>query len=227
MNYTATVTKTHDSGLANYMTGIYTFMAAGLGLTALTAFGVAYLPGAFELFMGGPQKWLFIFAPLLMVLAMSFGLERMSAETLRMMFFGYAALMGVSMSIIFLVFTGVSIVSTFLVTTIAFASLSIYGLTTKRNLSAMGTFLLMGLIGLIVATVVNLFLASSALAFAVNVIGVLIFAGLTAYDTQNLQQMYLSGSATDKLSIMGALSLYLNFINLFQFLLSFLGQQNE
>lgn len=222
---TSTTTTNIDSGLREYMTGIYSFMATGLGITALTAYAVSAVPALFALLMGGPQAYVFIFAPLVMVLAMSFGINKFSANILRTMFFGYSALMGISLSTIFITFTGISIATTFLVTVSAFAALSIYGITTKRNLSAMGTFLFMGLIGLIMAMIVNMFIVSSALAFAVNIIGVLIFAGLTAYDTQNLQQMYLTGNTNEKLSIMGALSLYLNFINLFLFLLNLLGNR--
>ena len=146
------------------------------------------------------------------------------------MFYAFAALMGVSISSIFLVYTGVSIVQTFLVTAIAFAGLSLWGYTTKKDLSGWGTFLLMGLIGLIVASIVNIFIASSAMQFAISVIGVLIFAGLTAYDTQNIKNTYLQmqGSGADflgKSAIMGALKLYLDFLNLFMFLLSFMGNR--
>lgn len=223
---TTAITRT-DTGLSSYMTGIYTFMAAGLALTGAVAFGVAATPAIYTFLMSGIMKWITIFSPLVLILAMSFGLERFDASTLRVLFFTYAVLMGASLSTIFLAYTGISIFSTLLVTTGSFAGLSAYGMITKKDLSGLGTFLIMGLIGLIIASIVNLFLASSALAFAVNVIGVLIFAGLTAYDTQNLKDMYLSGNATAKLSIMGALSLYLNFINLFMFLLQFMGNRQE
>ena len=227
MQYAAfsTVTRSIDVGLREYMTGIYSFMAAGLTVTGLTALAVGNIPALYALLMGGPQAFIFIFSPLVMILAMSFGLNRFSPEALRMMFFGFSALMGVSMSTVFMVYAGVSIASTFLITVSAFAALSIYGITTKTNLSALGSFLLMGLVGLIVAMIANIFIASSALGFAINIIGVLIFAALTAYDTQRLQQLYLTGNATEKQSIMGALSLYLNFVNLFQFLLQFLGNR--
>lgn len=223
---TTAITRT-DTGLSSYMTGIYTFMAAGLALTGAVAFGVASIPALYAFLMTGFMKWITIFSPLVLILAMSFGLERFDSGTLRTLFFTYAALMGASLSTIFLAYTGISIFSTLFVTTGAFAGLSVYGMVTKKDLSGLGTFLIMGLIGLIIAMVVNIFLASSALAFAVNVIGVLIFAGLTAYDTQNLKELYLSGNATSKLSIMGALSLYLNFINLFMFLLQFMGNRQE
>lgn len=221
------LSTTYETGLSQYMTGIYTFMAAGLALTGGIAYLVSSIPTLFLALNTGIMAYVTIFSPLVLILAMSFGLERMSDSTLRTLFFVYSALMGASLSSIFITFTGVSIFSTFLVTTASFAGLSIYGMTTKKSLSGLGSFLLMGLIGLLVAMVVNIFLASSALAFAINLIGVLIFAALTAYDTQNLKELYLSGGATTKLSIMGALNLYLNFINLFMFLLQFMGNRQE
>lgn len=220
-------TQEIDLGLREYMLGIYSFMTAGLGITFLTSFGVSYIPGLFAVLMAGPQAFIFMLAPMIMVMIMSFGLERLSPSTLRIMFFAYSGLIGISLSTIFYTFTTVSIVSTLLITTIAYAALSIYALTTTKNLSGMGTFLIMGLVGAIVAMIVNIFLASSVLAFAINIVGVLIFAGLTAYDTQRLQQMYVSGETNTKLSIMGALSLYLNFVNLFMFLLQILGNRQE
>ena len=179
-----------------------------------------------------PLKWVVMFAPLIMVFAFSAMLNRMSVGAAQLFFYVYAAAMGLSLAFIFAVYTNTSIAQTFLVTSIAFAGLSLYGYTTKKDLSGMGTFLMMGLIGLIVASVVNIFLASSALAFAVSVIGVLIFAGLTAYDTQTIKNTYLQhAQAGDqdwlgKSAIMGALSLYLDFINMFMFLLQFMGNRD-
>ncbi|MEL6968190.1 MAG: Bax inhibitor-1/YccA family protein, partial [Pseudomonadota bacterium] len=174
-------------------------------------------------------KWVIMLAPLAFVLVLSFGINKLSVATSQIVFWVYSAVMGLSLSSIFLVFTGASIAQTFFVTAAAFGALSLYGYTTKRSLSGMGSFLLMGLIGLIIASVVNIFLASSALAFAVNVIGVLIFAGLTAYDTQRLKETYDmvigNSEAMAKSSIMGALSLYLNFVNMFMFLLQFMGDR--
>jgi uncharacterized protein len=175
--------------------------------------------------------WVVMFAPLVMVFAFGAMINRMSASAAQLFFYVFAGVMGLSLAWIFQVFTGASIASTFLVTSIAFASLSLWGYVTKRDLSGMGTFLLMGLVGLIVAMIVNMFLQSSGLAFAIPVIGVLIFAGLTAYDTQNIKTSYLQhAQAMDsewlgKSAIMGALSLYMNFINLFMFLLQFLGNR--
>jgi hypothetical protein len=178
-----------------------------------------------------PLKWVVMFAPLVMVFAFGAVINRLSTSAAQLFFYVYAALMGVSLSSIFLVYTGTSIAQTFLITSIAFAGLSLYGYTTKKNLSGMGTFLMMGLIGLLVAMVVNIFLASSALAFAISTIGVLIFAGLTAYDTQSIKNEYIAHAQhgdsewLGKSAIMGALRLYLDFINMFMFLLSFLGNR--
>jgi FtsH-binding integral membrane protein len=156
-------------------------------------------------------------------------MDRMSASSARTMFWAFAAVMGASMSSLLLVFTGASVVRVFFITAAAFGSLSLYGYTTKRSLSGMGSFLMMGLIGIILASLVNIFFASSALQFAISVLGVLIFAGLTAYDTQKLKEMYLSssfdGEMAAKMSVNGALTLYLDFINMFQFLLSLVGDR--
>lgn len=236
-----------DAGLRSYMLGIYNYMATALAVTALAAAGianmavtsdssqaVASLGGKFltsfgAAIYGSPLSWLIMLSPLAFVLVLSFGVNRLSKSAMTGIFYLFSAVMGVSISSILLVYTGESIVQTFFVTAAAFLGLSLYGYTTKRNLSAMGSFLVMGLFGLIIAMVVNLFLQSGALAFAVNVIGILIFAGLTAWDTQRLKETYAYVSSNEtalaKSSIMGALSLYLNFINLFMFLLSFLGNR--
>jgi len=172
-----------------------------------------------------------MFAPLIMVFAFGALINRLSVAAAQLYFYAFAAVMGLSLSWIFAVFTGISIAQTFLVTSISFAGLSLWGYVTKRDLSGMGTFLMMGLIGLLVAMVINIFLASSALMFAISVIGVLIFAGLTAFDTQNIKNTYLQhAQAGDqewlgKAAIMGALNLYLDFINLFMFLLQFMGNR--
>jgi FtsH-binding integral membrane protein len=173
--------------------------------------------------------WLVILSPIAIVLAMSFGQNRFSTPTLQLMFWSFAVLMGMSLSTLFLRYTGGSIATTFFATAGAFAGLSLYGYTTKRNLSAMGSFMTMGLIGIIIAMVLNIFIQSSALSLAISILGVLIFAGLTAYDTQRLREMYYHVAGTDmlgKVVIMGALTLYLDFINMFQFLLSFLGSRD-
>ncbi len=237
-----------DAGLRAHMNKVYTTMSVGMLITAAVSWAVAglavsevptayqigantYLTGVGAAIYASPLKWLIMFAPLLFVFGFSAGINRMSAATAQTVFYAFAAVMGLSISSIFLVFTGVSIVTTFLVTSIAFASLSLYGYTTKKDLSAMGTFLMMGLVGLIVAMVINLFIASSALQFAISVIGVLIFAGLTAYDTQSIKNEYLQMASSGdqewlgKSAIMGALRLYLDFINMFMFLLQFMGNR--
>ncbi|HWD14621.1 Bax inhibitor-1/YccA family protein [Pseudochrobactrum sp. sp1633] len=221
-----------DQGLRSYMLGVYNMMAIGLAVTGLAALGTSYLamnnPAFAQLMYGSPLKWVIMLAPLAAVFFLSFRIERMSVATAQLTFWVYAGLVGLSLSSIFLVFTGESIVRTFFITAASFGALSLYGYTTKRDLSAMGSFLMMGLFGLIIASVVNIFLGSSALQFAVSVLGVLIFAGLTAYDTQQIKEMYYEGDASDAMGrkiVMGALRLYLDFINMFMFLLNFLGNR--
>ncbi|WP_439273120.1 Bax inhibitor-1/YccA family protein [Pseudochrobactrum sp. HB0163] len=222
-----------DQGLRSYMLGIYNMMAIGLAVTGVAALGTSYLamnnPGFAQLIYGSPLKWVIMFAPLAAVFFLSFRIERMTTATAQLTFWVYAALVGLSLSSVFLVFTGESIVRTFFITAASFGALSLYGYTTKRDLSAMGSFLMMGLFGLILASIVNIFLGSSALQFAVSVIGVLIFAGLTAYDTQSIKEMYYEGDSSDAMGrkvVMGALRLYLDFINMFMFLLQFLGNRD-
>ncbi|WP_417257827.1 Bax inhibitor-1/YccA family protein [Celeribacter sp.] len=237
-----------DAGLRAHMNKVYGTMSVGLLITALAAWALSnlavsatpseymmgegkYLTSLGVAIYASPLKWVVMFAPLAMVFAFGAAINRLSAAGAQTFFYAYAALMGVSLSSIFLVFTGMSITQTFLVTAISFAGLSLYGYTTKKDLSAMGAFLMMGLIGLIVASIVNIFLGSSALHFAISVIGVLIFAGLTAWDTQKIKTDYIAhahamdGEWLAKSAIMGALNLYLDFINLFMFLLQFLGNR--
>ncbi len=235
-----------DEGLRSHMNRVYGLMAVAMVITGLVAWIVGMdfarasagqptnlIPvGVLQAMFTSPLKWVIMFAPLGFVFAISAGMNRMSQGTLQLLFWAFSAVMGLSISWIFAVFTGASIAQTFFVTAIAFAGLSLYGYTTKKDLSGMGTFLFMGLIGLIVASLVNIFLQSSALQFAVSVIGVLIFAGLTAYDTQTIKNQYLQLRAAEgdeylgKAAIMGALSLYLNFINMFMFLLQLFGNRN-
>ena len=223
----------YDAGLRSYMLGIYNYMALALGVTGVAALGTAYFaatnPSIAQALYGSALRYVIMFAPLAFVMVLSFGIHKLKTSTAQLLFWAFSAVMGVSMSWIFMVFTGSSIVQTFFVTAAAFGGLSLYGYTTKRNLSGMGSFMVMGLIGLIVASVVNIFLASSALHFAISVAGVLIFAGLTAWDTQRLKNEYdiVAGNtaAIARTTIMGALSLYLNFINMFMFLLQFLGNR--
>jgi hypothetical protein len=173
-----------------------------------------------------PLAYVVMFAPLAFILVMSFGINRLSASTAQLLFWAFAAVMGASLAHILLIYTGASVARTFFITAAAFGALSLYGYTTKRDLSAMGKFLFIGLVGLIIAMVVNFFLKAPALQFAISGIGVLIFAGLTAYDTQKIKEMYLEADSQEvaqKKAIMGALNLYLDFINMFLFLLHFLG----
>ncbi|UWQ18916.1 Bax inhibitor-1/YccA family protein [Jannaschia sp. M317] len=239
-----------DQGLRAHMNKVYGTMSVGMLITFAAAWAISGLavtsdPAAavaqlnadtfltqigYSLY-ASPLKWVIMFAPLAFVFGLSAMINKMSAATAQLVFYAFAAVMGLSISSIFLVYTGTSIAQIFLITSIAFASLSLYGYTTSKDLSAMGTFLMMGLIGLIVAMVVNIFLASSALAFAISAIGVLIFAGLTAYDTQRIKTEYIAHAAhgdqewLGKAAIMGALSLYLNFINMFMMLLSLFGNR--
>jgi uncharacterized protein len=216
-----------DEGLRSYMLKVYNYMASGVLLTGIVA--MLFANSSFVVpVMTSPLRWLIILSPLAIVLAMSFGMNRMKESTLQMLFWAFAFMMGLSMSTIFLVFTGVSIAQTFFAVTAGFLGLSLYGYTTKKDLSGFGTFLIMGVVGLIVAMLINLFLQSTALQLAISAIGVLLFAGLTAYDTQKIKSMYAYVAGTDmmgKTVIMGALTLYLDFINMFQFLLSFLGDR--
>jgi FtsH-binding integral membrane protein len=239
-----------DEGLRAHMNKVYGLMSVGMLLTGAVAWAVAglsvssaavdgavqigvdrYLTAFGAAIYTSPLKWVIILAPLVMVFGFGAILNRLSAVGAQLYFYVFAALIGLSLSSIFLVYTGASIAQTFLVTAIAFASLSLYGYTTKKDLSGLGTFLMMGVIGLVVAMIVNIFLASSALTFAISAIGVLLFAGLTAYDTQNIKNTYLQHAQSGdsewlgKAAIMGALQLYLDFINLFTFLLHFLGNR--
>jgi len=218
-----------DAGLRSYMLKVYNYMASGVLLTGIVAMLFANSGMAAQVFFsGGLLAWLIILSPLAIVFAMSFGANRMATSTLQMLFWAFATLMGLSMSTIFLVYTGVSIAQTFFAVTAAFAGLSLWGYTTKKDLSAWGTFLIMGVVGLIVAMVINMFMQSTAMHFAISAIGVLIFAGLTAYDTQKIKSIYFHVAGTDmmgKAIVLGALNLYLDFINMFQFLLSFMGSR--
>ncbi len=244
-----------DQGLRSYMLSVYNYMAAGIALTGIVAYLVftqsvttdvalaakSAAGGAFALKRGmyltqlgvtlfaSPVKWVIMLAPLAFVMLLSFRVYKMSVAATQVSFWAFAAVMGLSLSSIFLVFTQQSISQVFFVTAAAFGALSIYGYTTKKDLSGWGTFLFMGLIGIVIAAVVNLFLQSSALQFAISCLGVLIFAGLTAYDTQQIKDGYyqIAGDATlmAKGAIMGALNLYLDFINMFQSLLSLFGNR--
>jgi FtsH-binding integral membrane protein len=230
VNAAATVSvprAARDAGLRSYMLSVYNYMASGVLLTGIVALLFANSGMAAQV-MVTPLRWLIIFAPLAFVMVMSFGMNRLQTGTLQALFWAFAVAMGLSMSTIFLVYTGTSIAQTFFAVSAGFLGLSLFGYTTKKDLSGFGTFLIMGVVGLLVAMIINLFLQSSAMSLAISAIGVLLFAGLTAYDTQKIKSMYAYVAGTDmmgKVVIMGALNLYLDFINMFTFLLSFMGDR--
>ena len=219
-----------DEGLRQHMLRVYNYMVVGLVVTGL----VAYLTSTnHELMMtlfATPLKWVVMLAPFAFILVLSFGIQKLSVQSAQMVFWAYCAAMGLSLATIFVVFTGASITRVFFITSGTFAAMSLYGYTTKKDLSGFGSFLMMGRFGIIIASFVNIFVASSALHFAVSVLGVLIFTGLTAYDTQNIKEMYAEScgrEANGKLAIMGALQLYLDFINIFVMLLQLMGDNRE
>jgi len=236
-----------DEGLRAYMLGVYNYMTFGLALTGFFALGLVMMattndPSAAAAQLGNgkmltqlgvavygsPLKWVLMLAPLGVVMWLSFRIQSMSASSARTMFLVYASLVGLSLSSIFLVYTAGSVVQVFFITAASFGALSLFGYTTKKDLSAMGSFLMIGAFGIFIAMIVNIFLGSPALQFAISVIGVLVFAGLTAYDTQKIKEMYYEGDGHEvatKKSVMGALTLYLDFILMFQFLLSLLGNR--
>lgn len=239
-----------DEGLRAHMNKVYGTMSVGMLITFAAAWAIAglavttdpsmaaaqlsadkYLTQLGYAIFASPLKWVIMFAPLAFIFGISAAANRMSAAGVQLIFYAFAFVMGLSLSSIFLVYTGFSIIQVFLITAIAFAGLSLYGYTTKKDISGWGAFLIMGVVGLIVASIVNIFLASGAMAFAISVIGVLIFAGLTAYDTQQIKTTYVAHAHhgdtdwLEKSAIMGALSLYLDFINMFVMLLSLLGNR--
>jgi FtsH-binding integral membrane protein len=220
-------TTMYDEGLRNFMINMYNHTSLGLFISGVVAWFV-YSSGLITALMSGPLGWLFILAPLAMILLYSFAGQNWSVSAITSFYYLFVAIMGVSMSTIFAVYTATSIVQVFFITAATFASASIYGYTTNKDLTTMGSFLFIGLIGIVIASVVNLFLASSALMFAISIIGVIVFVGLTAYDTQSAKNTYLahkSDPSVAKYGIMFALGLYLNFINIFQMLLSLLGNK--
>jgi len=218
-----------DACLRSYMLSVYNYMASGVLLTGIVALGLAMTGVAQSLWYGGGiLRWVVIFAPLIMVMIMGFRAQRMSTGAMQAFFWAFAAVMGVSMSVIPLVYDGTSIAQCFFATAVAFLSLSLWGYTTKRDLSGFGTFLIMGVVGLFVVMLGNLFIRSDALSMVISVVGVFLFAGLTAYDTQKIKSTYAYVAGTDmvgKTAVLGALTLYLDFINMFQFLLSLLGNR--
>ena len=216
-----------DAGLRRFMLSIYNYMASGVLLSGLVAL-LFVRSGVAEAVFHTPLRWLIVLAPLGFVMAMGAGMTRFRTSTVQGLFWGFSVAMGMSMSSILLVYTGESIAATFFATAGAFAGLSLVGYTTKRNLSAMGSFLIMGVWGLLIAMLINAFFPMPGMGLAISILGVLIFAGLTAYDTQRLKGSYYQVAGTefaDKMVVMGALTLYLDFINMFQFLLSFMGDR--
>ena len=217
-----------DEGLRAYMLKVYNYMCIGLGLTGAVAFATSTSPTMMQTIYGTPLQWVVMLAPIGLVFFLAAKVQSMKASTAQTLFWVYAGSMGLSLAYVFAVYTGESVARVFFITAGAFAGLSLYGYTTKRNLSGMGSFLIMGVIGLLIAIVVNIFLESSALQFAISVLGVLIFAGLTAYDTQKIKSIYVESDGTavaEKKAIMGALTLYLDFINMFIFLLHLFGNR--
>jgi FtsH-binding integral membrane protein len=225
----AAVQAEFDAGLRAHMLRVYNYMASGLALTGIVAYATAF-SGLYARIAQTPLIWVVMLAPLAFVFFLSFRIDRIKTSTAQAIFWVFAGVMGISMASIFLVFTGASIARVFFITAGTFAAMSLWGYTTKRDLSGFGSFLFMGLIGIVIASLVNLFIASSALQFAISVIGVLVFTGLTAYDTQRIKSEYAEHydhETLGKLAVMGALSLYLNFINLFTMLLQLFGARRE
>lgn len=217
-----------DEGLRQHMLRVYNYMGLGLVLTGVIAFTVASVPAIYVPIFSSPLKWVVMLAPLAFVLLFSFRMQTMSAAGAQGMFWAFCAVMGLSLASVFLVFTGTSIARTFFIAATMFGATSLYGYTTKSDLTRFSSFLIMGLIGVVIAGLVNLFLQSSALQFAVSVIGVLVFLGLTAWDTQSIKEQYaenFDAESRQKLAVWGAFSLYLNFVNIFQLLLNFTGER--
>ena len=228
-----------DAGLRAYMIRVYNYMTAGVALTGLVAYltfsaavtqtagSLALTPFGHAIFQS-PLMWVFVLAPLGLVMLLSFGINRLSAGTALMLFFVYAGLLGLSLASIFLVYTGTSITRVFFISAATFGAMSLYGYTTKRDLTAVGSFMFMGLIGVIIASLVNMIWPSGALSLAISVIGVIVFVGLTAYDTQSIKEMYDvhdDGTVAGRKAVMGALRLYLDFINLFLMMLRLFGDR--
>ncbi|OFW80933.1 MAG: hypothetical protein A2887_03970 [Alphaproteobacteria bacterium RIFCSPLOWO2_01_FULL_40_26] len=226
---TASRATTYDSALRDYMVKVYNFMAIALGISGVVAFLVASSPALMQLFFGTPLAWVVMLAPLGFVIFFSVKLNSISAQKAQNYLWIYSGLMGLSLATIFVVYTGTSVARVFFITASVFGAMSFYGYTTKKDLTGMGSFLIMGLIGIIIASLVNLFLRSSAMEFAISIIGVFLFIGLTAYDTQRIKQTYYhfagNSEMVSKMAVLGALNLYMDFINLFLMLLRFFGDR--
>ena len=215
-----------DAGLRAYMLRVYNYMTGGLALTGIVAYAVAATPSLFNAIYGSGLAWLGMVSPLVFVLVLSFGINKLKASTAQMLYWAFAAVMGLSLAHIFIIYTGTSIARVFFITAATFGAMSLYGYTTKRDLTAWRSFLFMGLIGIFIAMIVNMFIQSTMMHFLISVIGVLVFVGLTAYDTQKIKESYSAHDGSEamaKKSIMGALRLYLDFINLFLMLLRLFG----
>lgn len=219
----------YDLGLRQFMLGVYNNMTLGLAISAVVAYFVGTSPALMALFFGGPQKWIVMLAPLAFVLFISFRINSMSVYAAHVALFAFAGVMGLSLATIFAVFKMGSIANAFFATAAMFGAMSLYGYTTKRDLTKMGSFLIMGAFGIVLASLINLFFQSGMMAMIISALAVIIFTGLTAYDTQNLKNMYyeLEGDEREKMGVLGALSLYLNFINIFTSLLNLFGSRNE
>jgi uncharacterized protein len=229
MGFPPSISAEIDAGLRAHMQRVYSYMAGGLALTGIVAYAAA-ASGFYQSIASTPLIWLVMLAPLGFVLVLSFGIQRMSAETAMLLFWIYAAVMGLSLGSIFLVFTGISIARVFFITAATYGAMSLYGYTTRTDLSRFGSFLMMGLIGIVIASLVNIFMGSNTLQFVISIVGVIVFVGLTAYDTQRTKEMYLesdSGEIAGKKAVIGALALYLDFINLFMMLLQLFGQRRD
>ncbi|OHV88147.1 Bax inhibitor-1/YccA family protein [Mesorhizobium sp. ORS 3428] len=218
----------YDEGLRKHMLRVYNYMGLGLVVTGLVALAVASTPALYVPIFSSPLKWVVMLAPLAFVMIFSFKMQTMSAAGAQATFWAFCAVMGLSLASVFLVFTGTSIARTFFIAAIMFGATSLYGYTTRRDLTQFSSFLMMGLIGVVIASLVNLFLGSTALQFAISVIGIAVFIGLTAWDTQTIKEQYaenFDAESQQKLAVFGAFSLYLNFINIFQLLLNFTGER--
>ncbi len=222
---------TYDAGLRKYMIKVYNFMSAALGISGAVALFASNSPAVMQLIFGTPLSWVVMLAPLGFVFYFSAKLNSLSAQTAKTYLWIFSALMGLSLSSLLLVYTGASVARVFFISASVFGAMSLYGYTTKKDLTSMGSFMTMGLIGLILASLVNLFLKSSALDFALSILGVVIFIGLTAYDTQKIKQIYYQASGNaemaTKMAVMGALNLYMDFINLFIMMLRFFGDRRN
>lgn len=218
-----------DVGLRQYMMRVYNYMTGGLALTGAIAYGAA-ASGLYRAIFGTPLYWVVLLAPLALVMLLGFRINKMSLGAAQLSFWAYAGLVGLSLSGIFIVYTGESIARVFFISAATFAAMSLYGYSTRTDLSRLGSFLIMGLIGIIIAGLVNMFIASSAMQFAISIIGVIVFVGLTAWDTQRIKEMYVAADGdviAGKRAIMGALALYLDFLNLFLMLMQLLGNRRR